>query len=349
LILPLTTCRPADLRPVIQSAIYYSTAKRRYEPGPWDEEVLWLSGSDALEASYDKPERVDFSGEAGGYYTMRSNSGFAFVRAATFRHRPSQADALNVDLWWRGINVALDPGTYRYNAPEPWDNSLAHSAYHNTVTIDGRDQMDRAGRFLWLPWLHSRAGSVRKSASGNLAYWEGEHDGYQRLKNPAVHRRAIVRIGDEHWLIADKLDSRASHLLRLHWLLADCEFEWNDPASRITLRTIAGDYRVGFAGLGSPMRISVVQADPSSPRGWRATTYNHRLPAVSVGVEARASAQTFFTVLGPQNCDLSVQETRLRIKADDWEADLKLGVKPAACVVKSVVLSGAVEDLLELS
>ena len=47
--------------------------------------------------------------------------------------------------WLLGIarNVALDAGTYSYNAPQPWANPLAQTAYHNTVTVDDLDQMER--------------------------------------------------------------------------------------------------------------------------------------------------------------------------------------------------------------
>ena len=38
-------------------------------------------------------------------------------------------------------NIALDGGTYSYNAPAPWNLGLAGTCWHNTVTVDGRAQM----------------------------------------------------------------------------------------------------------------------------------------------------------------------------------------------------------------
>jgi len=100
--------------------------------------------------------RIDLKAETGGYYTLSSKTCFAFIRSATFRDRPGQADMLHLDLWHKGHNIAMDAGTFSYNAPDPWNNPFAHSVYHNTVTVDGYDQMERAGKFLWLPWLKSR-------------------------------------------------------------------------------------------------------------------------------------------------------------------------------------------------
>ena len=80
---------------------------------------------------------------------------WAYLRTAQFTSRPSHADQLHLDLWWRGLNIARDAGTYLYNAPAPWDNSLTTTLVHNTVTINGRDQMTRAGRFLYLDWVNA--------------------------------------------------------------------------------------------------------------------------------------------------------------------------------------------------
>ena len=60
-----------------------------------------------------------------------------------------------MDLWWRGLNIAQDAGTYLYNADPPWDNSLTTALVHNTVTVNGRDQFTRAGRFLYLDWFNA--------------------------------------------------------------------------------------------------------------------------------------------------------------------------------------------------
>src|SRR6185295_1535155 len=194
-----------------QGTHYLCKGSRLYANGPWDEDLLWLFGPRAMKSTVSVKERADFEAGIGGYYTLRGNNGFAFVRCAGFRHRPSQADMLHADLWWHGQNVAVDAGTYSYNAPEPWNNPLAHTAFHNTVTADDLDQMDRAGKFLWLPWLRGRVRCVERSVEGHLAYFEGEHDGYRRLKSPVTHRRAILRLPEGSWLVLDRLTSEGDH------------------------------------------------------------------------------------------------------------------------------------------
>lgn len=248
-----------------------------YPAGPWDEASLWLFG-DGPADEVQPPARVDQRTEPSGYVALRSASGLAFTRCGAFKHRPSHADLLHVDVWWRGINVALDAGTYGYNSPAPWDGGLAGTSVHNTLTIDGRDQMDKAGRFLWLPWARGTSRAIVGSDGGSLAYWEGEHDGYARLPEPATHRRGVLRVGEEHWLVLDESRSAAEHDHRLHWLLADMPF-WvtasaeGTAGGRVTLGTSEGPYAVVVGswraedGLGAVGGDEPPGSDDRSPLG----------------------------------------------------------------------------------
>lgn len=349
LILPLNNCDYKDFRPVLGAIHYFCNGTRLYENGPWDEDLLWLFGPNALHAPENAPQRTDFEAPIGGNYTLRAQDGFAAMRCATFKDRPSHADMLHVDVWWRGRNMALDAGTYSYSAPPPWDNSLAHTAFHNTVTVDGLDQMDRAGKFLWLPWLHSRLRCHEQSESGDLAYWEGEHNGYKRLREPAGHRRGVLRIGDGMWLILDALWSRGSHDYRLHWLFPDMPYSWDENVGRLTLSTPVGPYYAQTAALPTSGIGSLVRADKTSPRGWTAPYYGYREPALSVDLMAHGNSIFFWTLLGPEPCCVSVKGKEITVKAEEWSAVVQLGVKEdrQGLLAGKVALSGRIADDLE--
>ncbi len=280
---------------------------------------------------------------------MRSKTGFAFVRCATLRDRPGQADMLHVDLWWRGQNVALDAGTYSYNAPEPWNNPLARTLYHNTRTVDDCDQMDRSGRFMWLPWLCSRVRCCQRSSGGLLTYWEGEHTGYQRLKSPVIHRRAVLRIVDESWLILDALKSRDEHGYRLHWLLPDWPHEWDGDTARMRLHTSVGDYYARFGTASGKGTCFVIRADEHSPRGWRAPYYAYREPVLSVGLVLQAKSVLFWTLFHSGPCDVIVRGRAISVQCGPWECAIVLqGENDRPVLIDSVSLAGAVSDRLDL-
>ena len=350
LVLPLSSCDARDFRPVVAALVYLAAGTRRYPSGPWDEDLLWLFGPSALDAPIEAPAQTDLAAPEGGCYTLRSASGFAFMRCGSFRHRPSQADLLHVDLWQRGQNVALDAGTYSYNAPAPWDNVLAGSAFHNTVTVDGLDQMERAGRFLWLPWARATARCQLRSAAGALAYWEGEHDGYSRLKDPVSHRRAVVQLGAEHWLVLDSLTSAAAHRYRLHWLLADAPWQWDEAAGRLALDTPQGAYGISLGTTaGAAASYSLARAQSHSPRGWQAPYYGVRIPALSLEMTATDAGVQMWTVFGPGTVEVIAQDTDLLVHGEAWQARLALGATPAAPLVSAIALSGPVHDTLEVS
>ena len=123
-ILPLSNCEYQDFRPVVQATQFLTTRTRCLDQGPWDEDLIWLFGGQALSAPLVCAPRAELAAEDAGYYTLRSPAGFLMTRIPRFRHRPGQADALHVDLWWRGQNVAVDAGTYSYNAVPAWTKCL---------------------------------------------------------------------------------------------------------------------------------------------------------------------------------------------------------------------------------
>ena len=311
LVLPLSNCDYHDFRSVTGAAQFLTRATRPFDAGRWDEDLLWLFGPQALSSPHESSPRRDFGADTGGYYTLRSAHSFVFTRCAVFRHRPAQADMLHVDLWWRGQNIAVDAGTFSYNTPEPWNNAFAGTASHNTVTVDEHDQMDQVGRFIWLPWLR---GEVRRfAADGQFAYFEGGHDGYHRLADPVTHRRAIVRLGDDRWLVLDSLQARGSHDYRVHWLLADVPYTIDDNG--MSLQTNNGAYHIQMAGLSGSVAHSLVRADEHSGRGWRAPFYGHREPALSFAMTQRARSAGFWTLLSPDRCEVEASETAVAIRS----------------------------------
>jgi hypothetical protein len=357
LILPLNNCNYLDFRPVIQATHYYCTGRRCYNNGLWDEDLLWLFGPEAVEAVISAPQRTDLQAEVGGYYTLRAKDSFVFVRCATYRDRPGQADMLHLDLWWHGQNVALDAGTYSYNAPEPWDNPLAQTAYHNTVAVDDVDQMERVSKFLWLPWLRGRVHRQQCSTVGHLAYWEGEHDGYERLKVPVYHRRGILRLAQEYWLIFDRVSSRSDHRYRLHWLLADLPYTWIEEVDRSTqrygllkLQTASGPYYMQLAAASHSGTYSLVRADENSPRGWRSPYYAYREPALSVAVVAEANSLLYWTLFGPRPCQVAFNDTTMSIEAtqERWRARFQLQMDSQHPMLTSATLTGTLMDSLEI-
>ena len=327
LILPLANGSRDDFRSVVQAGFALLAGHRVFESGPWDEEMLWLLGPLALALPLEPPRRTALEAHVGGYYTLRGTNGFAFMRCASFRHRPGHADQLHVDLWWKGINIASDPGTYGYNATATWARQFDETSVHNTVVVDGLDQMDRVSRFLWYPWSTGRVRPSRQS--GTEGYWEGEHDGYTRLSPSVSHRRAVLRLSDDAWLVLDAMDSGSERVFQQHWLLPDVPHQFNADRGIVTIETDEGEYGLRAGVLGAPATTSLVRADPDSARGWRAERYGARVPALSLETATRTSSAVMWTVFSAVPCDVAMTRNGVEIETASWRATAQIDARSA--------------------
>ena len=220
------------------------------------------------------------------------------IRCATYRDRPAHADQLHFDLWWRGLNIALDSGTFLYNASPPWDGTFLGTAAHNSVTVDGKDQMRRFSRFLWIDW--AQGSNLEHTAECDCESWRGEHDGYKRLG--VSHRRTIERHADV-WNVRDDILGDGQHRARLHWLLPDFPAAVDDSAGTVQLKTPKGSVYIrakcgtwaNFTLLRAGERVAGNISDrDESARGWVSHTYASKQPALSLALEAYGKLPIMF-------------------------------------------------------
>ncbi len=172
-ILPLDGCEYSDYRPVIGALHHLLNSERLYENGPWSEGLVWLFGPGSLVSPLHPAERRPQDFPIGGYFVLRGAESWGMVRCHTYRCRPSQADMLHLDLWWRGVNILRDSGTYTYYDPQnAWNRYFVSTAAHNTIAIGGADQMVKGPRFRWNSLLKYRY--LGRRVLGTAEIWEGE-------------------------------------------------------------------------------------------------------------------------------------------------------------------------------
>jgi hypothetical protein len=298
-ILPLAACDYGDFRPLLRLGSCILDRTTALQPGPWDEAALWLCGTSAKKTERESAHSVS---STAGYHRIGAENSWALVRAGHYTRRPFQADQLHVDLWWHGLNLARDAGAYLYNGEPPWNNGLAGTAVHNTVMVDRRDQMRRAGRFLWLDWAQASGRSFSASSSNTSAdspnCFEGEHDGYRRLG--VKHRRMVQCISEDAWVIVDDLLGAGEHELRLHWLLPDLPFEviTDSPfCAVLSAEKMRFHWNVFSSSPGSAalIRSGKILAGNIQFRdrdedllGWESPTYGELCPAISLLYRSRA-------------------------------------------------------------
>lgn len=158
-----------------------------------------------------------------GGYSVLGNSLVHLVFDAGALGYPSiaahgHADALNVCLALDGAWWLVDPGTYAYHSDHGWRDYFRGTAAHNTLLIDGINQSEIGGPFLWTQHAHARLLGAGRDAHGNQ-WAEGEHDGYKRIAG--IHSRRIEL--DEaagEITISDEVQGVSEHELSVHFHFA---------------------------------------------------------------------------------------------------------------------------------
>lgn len=215
-LLPLSNTDYRDYRPSVQLAMALFCQQNVYgKDGSWNESLYWLNIPVPQQQTQQPPS---MHVPNGGYSLLRKGSTFALLRIPNFRFRPSQADALHVDLWLNGENLLRDAGTYSYNAGDETTRYFGGTASHNTIQFDDRDQMPRLSRFLFGEWLTAQDITTVHEIDDTVITAAGYRD-YQK----AYHHRT-VSLSPQQLSVTDKV-ADFKHKAILRWRLQPGEWQ----------------------------------------------------------------------------------------------------------------------------
>jgi hypothetical protein len=269
---------------------------------PSSESAYWLLGPSPREdsrrsaAAQVSRELESRSFEDAGYYLLqwgRSDSAdrvsvvfdcgeLGFGALAAHGH----ADALSVMVRAGGLDVLVDPGTYDYFSFPEWRQYFRSTRAHNTVAIDGKDQSDQLGSFLW----------GRRAAARCLAWYPregggkvvGEHDGYASLQDPVTCRRSLQLDRDTRSLtITDEIVSKGPHEAALFFHFADhCEVRAASPGNHL----LHVSFPAGSAllRLDSSLTVKLSKGGAAPGSGWMSRGYHRRTAASLVAATMRS-------------------------------------------------------------
>ena len=172
------------------------------------ETVLWLFSKDAIEKSQDKAyyrRKESIMRPDGGMTVFRSvsdpsksadkvNSNIPDILIG-IDHAPlgygsiaahAHADALSFQMFADGTRIFADPGTYIYHCDTESRNDFRRTSRHNTVCINGIDQSEMLGPFLWgRKAISTFEGFARTEDIDEVT---ASHDGYK----PVIHSRKFT-------------------------------------------------------------------------------------------------------------------------------------------------------------
>ncbi len=149
------------------------------------ENLRWLFDKDSLNKA-DRKKRyippLSICNKEGGNTILRSQDGrvligidhaaLGFGSIAAHGH----ADALSFQMFVDGKSIFVDPGTYIYHCDLKSRNSFRKTENHNTVCINGKDQSEMLGAFLWGRKASCELLEYSINGFGTLIY--ASHNGY---------------------------------------------------------------------------------------------------------------------------------------------------------------------------
>jgi hypothetical protein len=175
------------------------------------EDQHWY-GIDSVSKNSWKPDVGTHSFPLGGYYIIREPDTLTFIKCGRYKDRPSQADNLHLDIWYKGENVLTDAGSYKYNTDTETIRYFSGTRSHNTVMLGNHDQMLKGGRFIWYYWSQRLAAELisRKDSYS----FSGTVSAYKHVASGITHSRTITKMKDKpEWHITDKIAHKPSGII----------------------------------------------------------------------------------------------------------------------------------------
>jgi hypothetical protein len=318
---PLDEREANDFRAALSTgAVALARPDYKYVAGEPAEETLWLLGDEGRRA-YDRldprpPLHDSRAFSDGGYYVMRDgwarDSNYLLVDCGPhgiLNCGHAHADVLSLELAAGGRTLLVDPGTYTYTGSPELRDSFRSAGAHNTLTIDDQSSSVPDRTFSWKNV--ARARPLCWTSHKRFDYFSGTHDGYARLATPAAHRRSILFLKRNYWIVRDRVQTNGAHRYDLHFhFAADAnpiiETEAGVMAVRERKHDQPGLEILAFGGGGVWRRED----------GWVSTCYGARSPASVLVFSTRgASNQEFVTFLVPraaQALKAQIQEIEAR-------------------------------------
>jgi hypothetical protein len=273
-------------------AVLFGRGDFKSQTRQFHEEALWLLGEAAWPIFNSLPPRAPLSlgqcFQQAGYIFQRSgwtpeDTHVSFdcggLGLPTGGH--GHADALSITLFTGGRELLVDPGTSVYNCAPQWRNFFRSTRAHNTVVVDGASQSETSDTFAWKTKSNVRLSN--EIVLPGIEYFDGEHDGYTILPHQVTHRRRLIYVRPNYWIVLDDLRGTGDHEYEFFYHFApDAELMivGDEHTGEVECHARVEDAGLQIVLYGSDrVHAQAICGQTDPPQGWASRGYGDRRPA----------------------------------------------------------------------
>jgi hypothetical protein len=270
------------------AGVVFDNARWRSRGAGHTATALWLCGSDAVvadEGAVLTEPPTTFAD--GGYYILGDRLGQpdelrAIVDAGPLGYlgiaAHGHADCLSLLLSVAGRELLIDPGTYVYHTEREWRDYFRGTAAHNTVRIDGVDQSQIAGPFLWAD--KAEASVEEFSTSSTRDRLRAKHLGYRRLVDPVTHVREVILDKAARTIeVVDEIQCAGPHRIERFWHFAEQCVVALDGHKVVATN---GSVRLVIEVDERDATSRILRGDSQPMGGWISRRFAHKQPTATV-------------------------------------------------------------------
>jgi hypothetical protein len=290
--------------------------------GGFQEEAFWLLGEEGRQ----KFEKLTTPAAAissaayasGGFYIMRKDPLYLITDCvnpdtkAPSGHRHNSR--LSFELYAYDKSFIIDPGTYLYTSDPAMRNIFRSTAYHNTVVVDGEEQNKFSQDSLFMMGLDANITVHRWRVTDEYDILDAEHNGYQRLTHPVIHRRQVFfNKVERYWIIRDILSGQGRHKLDMYFHFAPMEVETDrDFPLAVKTRTHGANLAI------IPLETAAISV--AMEKGWVSFSYGVKTeaPVVKYSRDGQMPA-ILCNILYPYETELDIKATIEKVSRIDLD------------------------------
>lgn len=223
-----------------------------------------------------------------------------------YRTNHSHLDALSVLLYSNKMVTLSDPGVFTYEPGVDHDYFFGTRA-HNTVSVDDRDQV---------------AGTAYAGKTFDLdgiLYQSGWHNLYDGV----IHKRAVIILDRNSFVVLDNLTSNVNHTYRQNWHL----FQGADVLNQADTTTVkSGDQvimQIKQANSGS-IEFEKYEGEENPLRGWISKEYEKKEPLPMLEFKSNGNNKTFATLFTVD--DLANASSEISVQQDNTNFNITVSI-----------------------